>query len=235
MKFLTNILLSVILLVVSSCNGCKQIPANQVVLTTNDYGKTWRQLASTETVPAYATNSGRNVYLPLSTMTGELKTKQRIGAPGKGAIAYFKVTYLWEISDFLLFMTEAKELAKGGDYTSDSSLEGIESRLIDRHIVTAMGPVLAKEPNVKDFDAGVFGTNFEPVINEDLSKYGIKITGSLFVAEYGAQLEMAIDAAQALEMYDAIGEPALGRELMKAQAGATKVNVTVEDKDQTEQ
>ena len=235
MKFLTNIVLSVILFVVSSCNGCKQIPANQVVLNSDDYGKTWRQLRNNETVPACRTMGCYNVYLPASTMTGELTTKQRIGAPGKGAIAYFKVTYLWEISDFLLFMTEAKELKKGGDYTSDSSLEIIESRLIDRHIVTAMGPVLAKEQNVKDFDAGVFGTNFEPVINKDLDKYGIKITGTLFVAEYGPQLEMAIDAAQALEMYDAIGEPALGRELMKAQAGATKVNVTVEDKDQIEQ
>jgi len=235
MKFLTNIVLSVILFVVSSCNGCKQIPANQFVLNSDDYGKTWRQLGPNETVPACRAMGCYNIYLPGSTMTGDLRSKQRIGAPGKGAIAKFLITYQWEIYDPLLFIKEAKELRKSGDYTSDSSLEVIEARLIDKHFHDLMGPLLTQETNVKDFDAGVFEKKFNPILNEDLAKFGIKAFGLSFVVEFGPQLETAIDVAQALEFYEAIGELPLGREVIQRQAGATKVNVTVEDKDQTEQ
>lgn len=230
MKNFINLILFSIVILASSCNGCQKIPANKYVLNSDNYGKEWRQLGSTETVPRCNMPGCYNVYLPATVMVGELGSTQRIGAPGKSAKAKFLITYQWEISDPLSFIKEAKEL-KDGDYSTDGSLEFIEGRLVDKHFHDILGPRLAQETNVKDFDAVTFEKTFLPIINEDLNKFGIKILNLSFVVEFGPQLETAIDVAQALEFYESINEKELGREVIRQQAGATKVQVTVEDKE----
>lgn len=221
-----NILFIAFALFLSSCNGCQKVPANKFVLNSENYGKNWRTLGPDETVPKCRMAGCYNVFLPATVMVGDLSSIQRIGAAGKSAKAKFFITYQWEISDPLLFVKEAKEL-KDGDYTNDGSLEFIEGRLVDKHFHDLMGPILTKEPSVKDFDAVIFERIFLSIINEDLKKFGINILNTSFVVEFGPQLETAIDVAQALEFYESIGEKELGRDVITQQAGATKVNVEV--------
>lgn len=213
-----------------SCNGCRQIPANQIVLNSDNYGKDWRQLGKSETVPACNMPGCFNLYLPATTMGGDLSSIQRVGKTGESAKVKMRYVYNWEIVDPILFVTEAKELRGGGDYTSDQALEVIEGRLIDRHFHDISSQLLVNE-SVLNFDQASYEAKLTPAINEDMKNYGIKITGIGCVPEFGTQMETALDAAQALEVYKSIGEEQLGKEIIRATAGATKVNVTVEDKD----
>lgn len=216
-----------IILLMSSCNGCRQIPANQYVLNTDDYGKTWNLLKSTQTVPSCNMPGCHNVYLPATVMVGDVTSIQRVGKTGESARVKMLYTYQWEISDPLLFIKEAKEL-KGGDYTTDGSLEFIEGRLVDKHFHDISATLLVDE-DVKNFDQANFEKKLVPVLNEDLAKFGIRILNISVVPEFGEQLETALDAAQALEVYKSIGEVELGKDIIKAKAGAT--TITVKDKE----
>lgn len=229
MKTIFNFILLSIAIFVSSCNGCRQIPANQYVLNSDNYGKDWRLLRSDETVPSCNMAGCYNVYLPATTMVGDLSSIQRVGKTGESARVKFLYTYQWEISDPLLFIREAKEL-KNGDYTTDGSLEVIENRLADKHFHDISATLLVNE-SVRNFDQASFEKKLIESINEDLKRFGIKITASSVVPEFGRFLEDALDAASALDFYKSINEEQLGREIIKQNAGATKVQVTVEDDD----
>ncbi|MFN7325848.1 MAG: SPFH domain-containing protein [Chitinophagales bacterium] len=207
----------------AACNGCRQIPANQIVLNSDNYGKTWRELNKNETVPACRLPGCYNLYLPATTMGGELGSTQRVGKTGEAAKVKMLYTYMWEIADPLKFVTEAKELRGGGDYTSDASLEIIESRLIDRHFHDISAKLLVDE-DVKSFDQARFEARLTPELNKDMEQYGVRITAVSVVPEFGEQLETALDAAQALEVYKSIGEEALGKDIIRAKAGATNLN-----------
>ena len=230
MKNFINLILFSIVILASSCNGCRQIPANQIVLNSDNYGKDWRQLSKNETVPRCNLAGCYNLYLPATTMGGDLTTTQRVGKTGQSAIVEMKYSYNWEISDPVLFVTEAKELRGGGDYTNDGALEVIEGRLIDRHFNDISSELLVNESVLK-FDQAAYESKLTPAVNEDMAKYGIKVTGISCVPVFGRQLETALDAASALEVYKSIGEEELGKEIIKATAGATKIQVTVEDKE----
>lgn len=127
----------------------------------------------------------------------------------------------------MLFIREAKEL-KNGDYTTDGSLEGIEGRLVDKHFHD-MSAVLLVEESVRNFDQAAFEKKLIAAINDDLKGFGIKITAASVVPEFGRFLEDALDAASALDFYKSINEEGLGREIIKQNAGASKVNVIVEE------
>jgi hypothetical protein len=230
MKNFINLFLFSIVILASSCNGCRQIPANQIVLNSDNYGKDWKQLGKSETVPACNMPGCYNLYLPATTMGGDMVSIQRVGKTGESARVKMAYKYNWEIVDPILFVTEAKELRGGGDYTSDASLEGVEGRLIDRHFYDVSCRLLVNE-SVLSFDQANYEAKLTPAINEDMKNYGIRITGIGCVPEFGTQLETALDAAQALEIYKSINEEQLGKEIIRATAGATKVQVTVEDKE----
>lgn len=231
MKLLINLFFIFVTTFIISCNGCRKIPANQFVLNSENYGKEWKLLGADETVPACNMAGCYNVYLPATTMVGDLSSIQRVGKTGESARVKFLFTYQWEIVEPLLFIKEAKEL-KDGDYTSDGSLEGIENRLIDKHFHDRAAELLVEE-SVRNFDQAYFEKKLLVSINDDLKKYGVAISAASVVPEFGRFLEDALDAATALDFYKSIGEESLGREIIKQNAGASKVIVNV-DKEKVE-
>lgn len=231
---LLNYFIIAIALFVASCNGCRQIPANQIVLNSDNYGKTWRVLNPNETVPACSLPGCYNVYLPASVMVGDVTSIQRVGKTGESARVKMLYSYQWEIEDAQKFITEAKELKKGGDYTSDGSLEFIEGRLIDKHFHD-ISAVLLVEEDVKNFDQAGFEKKFVPAMNDDLARFGIKILNISVVPEFGEQLETALDAAQALEVYRSIGEEELGKRIIQEKAGAPVINLNVQTNSTTQE
>jgi hypothetical protein len=78
-----NFIFIALALCLGSCNGCKKIPANQFVLNSDNYGKDWRQLGPSETVPSCNMAGCYNVYLPATTMVGDLSSIQRVGKTGE--------------------------------------------------------------------------------------------------------------------------------------------------------
>lgn len=219
LKFFYLFLIAVSL---GSCNGCRQVPANQIVLNSDNYGKSWSVV--TGVVPHCNMPGCYNLYLPATTMGGELSSIQRVGKVGASAKVKMLYTYQWEIKDPIKFVTEAKELRGGGDYTSDSSLEFIEARLIDRKFHDMSGPLLESE-SVRNFDQSLYESRLLPVLNAEMDKYGIVVTAISCVPEFGEFLETALDAAQALDFYRSVGEEALGREVIKNKAGAPQIVV----------
>lgn len=218
------ILTGICLLFLCSCNGCEKIPANQIVLNTDNYGQSWRILGKNETVPQCHMAGCYNIKLPATTMTGGLNSIQRIGKPGGSAKVNMLYSYMWEISDPLAFIAEAKELRGGGDYLTDESLEGVENRMLDKIFHDISAEILDEE-DVIHFDPALFELRLTAAVNESARKYGVRITAVSVVPEFGDQLETALDAAQALELYRSINEEELGKEVIKAKAGATQINI----------
>jgi hypothetical protein len=230
MKKLIQLLTVVIIsIVISSCNGCRQIPANQTVLNSANYGKSWEKLDPDDIVPTCNMPGCYNLYLSNSPMGGELSSVQRVGKTGESAKVKMLYTYQWEIADHLKFITEAKELRGGGDYTSDAALEGIEGRLIDRNFHDISGPLLENE-SVRNFNQSAYEEKLNTAINNEMeSKYGIRIFAISCVPEFGGQLEGALDDAQALDFYKSIGEEDLGRQILISRASAPKIYVDSKD------
>lgn len=219
------ILTGICLLFLCSCNGCEKIPANQIVLNTDNYGQSWRILGKNETVPRCHMAGCYNIKLPATTMTGGLNSIQRIGKPGSSAKVNMLYSYMWEISDPLAFIAEAKELRGGGDYLTDESLEGVENRMLDKIFHDISAEILDEE-DVIHFDPALFELRLTNAVNEAARKYGVRITAVSVVPEFGDQLETALDAAQALELYRSIDEAELGKEIIKAKAGATNITIS---------
>jgi len=217
------ILTAAVLLLLTSCNGCEKIPANQIVLNTDNYGQSWRVLGKDETVPKCAMAGCYNIKLPATTMTGGLNSIQRIGKPGGSAKVNMLYSYMWEISDPLMFIQEAKELRGGGDYLTDESLEGVENRMLDKVFHDVSAEILDEE-DVIHFDPSIFELKLNNQVNENIRKYGVRITAISVVPEFGEQLETALDAAQALELYKSINQEELGKKIIEAKAGATTIN-----------
>jgi hypothetical protein len=220
MKFVQTVFFFGILLL-ASCNGCRQIPANQIVLNSGNYGKTWEVV--TGTVPSCNLPGCYNVYLPATVMVGDVSSIQRVGPTGESARVKMLYTYQWEISEPLSFIKEAKEL-KNGDYTTDGSLEFIEGRLVDKHFHDISATLLVHE-SVRNFDQAAFEKKLITALNEDMSRFGVRILNISVVPEFGKQLEEALDAASALDFYKSIGEEELGKEIIKQSAGAPKITI----------
>lgn len=213
------ILFSIICMFLAGCNGCEKAPANQIVIHSDDWGVTWRTIGVGEIVPRCMLAGCYNVYLPGSTMAGELVSTQRTF---EGAKITLLISYQYEIIDGVLFSKDAKELWNQ-EGINDSSMEAIENRLIDKIFHDVLGPD-TKQQKILDFDQAEFETIVMKHVNELTEKRGIRILAMSVVPKFGEQLEESIDALQALELYKMVGLEEWGKEVILRKAGSANIS-----------
>ena len=225
--FKTGVFAIAMALMLSSCNGCQKAPSNQLVLTTSNWGKDWRLLGPAETIPYCNLPGCYNIHLPRTLLVGEMITNQRLGATPESARVTFDISYQYEISDPIKFITKAKGLQNSSsELISDAAIEAIENRLLNNEFRKVLGRLSSeKSMDILTFDVVEFQKTLQANMETVIVDFGINLTGLNVVLKYGQQLESAIDVINALAVYKQIGIEEFGRAVMLAKAVASQVSI----------
>lgn len=222
-----NVLVAV--LVMLALAGCNRTPSNVHVLSTDNCGAKWEKLLVGSTVPKHTGNPcGYNVALPNWPMAGETQFKTQFS---KKVLSTAKMSYIYSITDPLLFINEARYLGKmGGSLelsadTVGNRYEMAENIIIDkmlREVTTDM----TRNLDVVDANPAEIEDAILKHAQGILEKKGIALGGLALIVENDDMTRMAIDSATAIRVYDAAGIRSVGEAVIAARAGATNIQIT---------
>ncbi len=227
MKKLTTLLLTALTLL--SLYGCQRAPSNVYVLSTTDCGARWTQVRVSETIPKHAANPcGYNIALPNWPMAGDVNFKTQFAG---NVLSKTSLSYTYAITDPIAFINNARYLSKMGANDLEISAETIGSRyemaeniLVDKLLrdetVTLTRALMVVDANPAEIENTVFAN-----VNAKLAQRGVTLVDLTMVMENDEQTKLAIDAVTASRVYEAAGLSAVGAEIIKARAGATKIVV----------
>jgi hypothetical protein len=227
MKTLTNIFLFISITAV--LYACSYAKANQKVVISTDCGITWSEVKAGEAVPLGTGNRCfMKVVMPNYPMQGQsifvtnFANKVRVK---------LHLDYDYSIEEPLLFIKEAKYLGRANaDADSDGALdpsafEGAENSVIDVRI-RDVAKSLMEDKDLVDADISNLEDSIYIRANEILKAKGIHLNFITLTFDLDEQTRQAIDVATAMRIYDANGLGEVGKKVMEARAGATKISVS---------
>lgn len=208
-----------------SCNYAK---SNQQVLISSDCGMNWKLIPAGDAVPKGIGNyCFMKVVIPNYPMQGESKFisnfKDRVRVK-------VNIDYDYSITNGLAFMKQAKRLgASNADPDSnealnDSAFESAENSVIDVRIRDISKAITLNE-DIVDLDQGDLETKLLSEVNRTLDPLGVHLNFITLTFDLDEQTRQAIDVATAMRIYETKGIGDLGRQVITARAGATKVVV----------
>lgn len=215
-----------------SCNYAK---SNQQVVVSEDCGMTWKKINAGEAVPKGGLNACyMKVVIPNYPMQGEskfignLKGKVRVNT---------HVDYDYSIIEPLAFIKQAKYLGKANadadsEEALDSKFEGAENSVIDKRIKDVSKNIFLSE-DILEMDQSELEYRLFTESNKVLAEFGVKLNFITLTFDMDEQTRQAIDVATAMKIYESKGLGELGKGVISARAGATKI--TVENKTETPQ
>lgn len=233
MKKIAILSLFAVLLITQSCDYAT---SNVQTLYTSDCGVSWTLIKAGQSIPKAMGMCSYKVTIPDYPMQGESKFKTSFKDK---VLANVEVTYDYVIEDGIKFIAEAKYLGKSNVAADDKSnnsdaYETAENSVIDKRIKEVARKLLINE-DITDFAQDEFEDALLEQVNKLLDSKGVKLNFLSFVPIPDEQTRNAIDVATASKIYKAKGLDEVGKEVMAAKAGATKITVTVQkDNAQTE-
>lgn len=212
--------------------ACSYAPANVHVITTNDCGASWSKI---ETGKSVSTANGQvckyNVALPAFAMTGDIAFK----SPFKDKVtATIRVSYVYEIENPIAYIKYAKYLGKSGgslEISSDdvaSKYEMAENLLIDKLI----RGIYTEYSDDKDITIVTVEDSEDFLFKEakeKLKEKGINLQDITLVIDPSPQTQEAVDVVTAVKVYKAAGLEVEGINIIKARAGAAKIEINTVD------
>lgn len=234
-KILLTIALFMLMVMIPACNYA---PSNVLVLVTSDCGKSWRKIQTGDTIPKQKMNAcGYATTLPNYPMQGKAEFLTQFQ---NNVLVKVQMAYDYQIEDPLLYIQNAKFLGRmnadttgGGEANADSSgssqYETAENVVIDVRLRELVTTSTVSQDIVK-FNPSQFEDELFKKANEVLKSRGVILNSMTFVTLPEDQTRMAIDAATAMAVYDSKNMGELGRQLVIARAGATRVSVNGTDK-----
>ena len=209
--------------------ACSRVPSNVHALSTEDCGATWRLLKAAASVPKHTTNPcGYNTAIPAWPMSGD--TGFRTQFENK-VTTVARISYTYEITDPVPFLSEARYLGKMGGTLeisaggTDARFEMAENTIIDK-LIREVTTDLTRTMDLVNTDPSKLEMSVQKSVTEELKKKGITLGDMAFVLEMDDLTRMAIDTATAVRIYQASGIGELGKDIMKARAGAAQITVT---------
>lgn len=209
--------------------SCDKAQSNVQTLISNDCGVTWELIKPGEVIPKRITTCELKTTVPGSPMVGESVFKTTFKNNVKAQI---NLDYEYVIVDAVLFLTEAKYLAKtdaAGDEISGNSsrFESAENSIIDKRVKDISRDLLGNL-DIVDFDQSEFEDTLLLQVNKSLSKRGVQINFLSFVPEPSEQTAQAIDVATAMRIYHAKGLDSIGALVIANKAGANKITINTQ-------
>ncbi len=227
-----NTVLSILFLValIAALSSCRSIVnPNEWVVSTATCWNTMTVTKSGQAIPRLTTTCDRMVILPATFMGADFQIETKFENKVAGLI---NLTYQWRISEPLKFISAAKSITSSA--TSDdkkidvNALEAIENSVVDKMIIDV---IREYTPNKS---AGIDELTIEKEIYQlcqnRFGDRGVEFASMSVNVNFSQQIEEAFDVISALAFYKANGEENLGREVIKAKAGATNITSTVTPK-----
>jgi hypothetical protein len=230
-KFIFTLGVALSLLTLQSCDKSQ---ANVRTLISNDCGSTWELIPAGQTIPKRLTSCELKTTIPAAPMTGESHFKTNFANKVKTNI---DMDYEYEIIDPVKFITEAPYLAKtnsdADDVSSNNSrFESAENSIIDKRIKDIARDLLLNI-DIVEFDQSDFEDTLQNQVNKSLAERGVRINYLSFVPTPSEQTEQAIDVATAMKIYQSKGLEEVGRQVIANKAGATKIQMSVSEKQES--
>lgn len=222
-----------LLFVLVSCNYAK---SNQQVLVSDDCGMNWKKVNAGDAVP----KSGMNpcymkVVIPNFPMQGDMRFLANLEKKVKVTA---EIDYDYSIINGLAFINEAKYIGKANadadstDALDPAAFEGAENRVIDKRIKEVAKRLFLDE-DIVQLEQDELENRLETETNKILEKYGVKLNFITLTFLPDDQTRQAIDISTAMRIYQSNGLDDLGKQVMIARAGASKI--VVENKTETTQ
>lgn len=216
--------------------SCDRSQANVKTLISNDCGQSWELVKPGELIPKRITVCELKTTIPGAPMTGDSHFKTSFANKVKAVI---DLDYEYEIFDPVLFITEATYLAKTNsdpdDVSSNNSrFESAENSIIDKRIKEIARDLL-ENVDIVEFDQSEFEDTLLIQVNLLLADRGVKINFLSFVPTPSEQTEQAIDVATAMKIYESKGLGEIGKSVIANKAGATKIEMIVNEPSVDEQ
>lgn len=215
--------------------SCDRSQANVQTLVSDDCGVNWELIKPGQVIPKRIGPCALKTTVPGAPMTGESHFKTTFANKVKANI---DMDYEYEIVDPVKFITEAPYLAKTNADPDDvsannSRFESAENSIIDKRIKEVARQLL-QDVDIVEFDQSEFEDTLTNVVNQSLSKRGVKLNLLSFVPTPSEQTEQAIDVATAMKIYESKNLQEVGRLVIANKAGATRVEMSVKNQPQSE-
>lgn len=211
--------------------GCNYAKSNQQVVISTDCGMTWKKINAGDAVPKGVGNPCHmKVVMPNYPMQGEsnfiANLKDRVRAK-------VHIDYDYSIVEALSFIKEAKFLGKAntnadsGDALDGGAFESAENMVIDKRIKEVSKDLFLDE-DIVELDQSELENKLLIKSNEMLEPLGVKLNFITLTFDLDEQTRQAIDVSTAMKIYQSKKLDTVGKKIMEARAGATKI--TIEEK-----
>lgn len=222
-----------ILIIAGIAGACSYAKSNQQVVVSTDCGMTWARINAGDAVPVGTGNRCfMKVVMPNYPMQGESKfitnLKERVRVQTQ-------IDYDYSIVNPLAFINQAKYLGKANaDVDSEGALapkefETAENMVIDKRIKDVAKELFIKE-DVVELDQSELEDRLLETVNKVLEPLGVKLNFITLTFDLDTQTREAIDVATAMKIYESKNLSEIGKKIMEARAGSTKI--TIEQKEE---
>ena len=220
--------ISLLLLSIPILDGCSYAKANQQVVVSTDCGMTWQKINVGEAVPRGTGNRCfMKVVMPNFPMQGDSRFVSNFKDRVRAAV---HIDYDYSIVEPLAFIMQAKYLGKAnGDADSKEALdasafEGAENMVIDKRIRDVSKTILLQE-DIVELDQAELESHLFTESNKVLEPLGIHLNFITLTFDLDEQTRQAIDVATAMKIYQTKDLVDVGKAVIAARAGATKIAV----------
>jgi hypothetical protein len=220
--------LALLLIAIPVMEGCSYAKANQQVVVSTDCGMTWQKINIGDAVPKGTGNRCfMKVVMPNFPMQGDSRFVSNFKDRVRAAV---HIDYDYSIIDPLAFIKQAKYLGKANDDADSkealdqSAFEGAENMVIDKRIRDVSKGILLQE-DIVELDQAELETHLFTESNKILEPLGIHLNFITLTFDLDEQTRQAIDVATAMKIYETKGLNDVGKAVISARAGATKITV----------
>jgi hypothetical protein len=217
-----------VIFAVASISACNYAKSNQQVLVSDDCGITWKKIDAGEAVPKGTWNPCYvKIVVPNYPMQGQSSFISNFSEKVRAKVI---LDYDYSITEALSFIKQAKTLGRANADPDDEELvnttafESAENRVIDVRLRDVVKRLLLSE-NIVDVDQSQLEQMIQDETNKVLKPYGVELNFITLTFDLDEQTRQAIDVATAIKIYDSKGISEVGKLVMTARAGATKVIV----------
>lgn len=216
-----------LLLIIPFFQACNYAKSNQQVLISDDCGVVWKKIDAGESVPKGTMNPCYvKVVVPNYPMQGESKFVSNFAEKVRATI---HIDYDYSITNGLSFIKQAKSLGRGNsdaddDLANSSAFESAENSVIDKRLKDVTKRILQQE-NIVDADQADLESVIQVEANKILEPLGVSLNFITLTFDLDEQARQAIDVATAMKIYESKNLTEVGKSVMAARAGATKIAI----------
>ena len=233
-KSLKHLWVVMALCVVVTLAGCSYAKSNQQVLISSDCGVSWSKINPGESVPKAGMNPCyMKVVIPNYPMQGDSRFITNLKDHVRAAV---HIDYDYSITDPLAFIKQAKSLGHANaDADSDAALESsvfesAENTVIDKRILDVSKAKFLAE-DIVELNQAELENSLLNEANKVLEPLGVHLNFITLTFDLDEQTRQAIDVATAIKIYESRNLAEVGKQIMVAKAGATKISIEEKPKE----